>query len=63
MCGPKFCSMAITEKVRAYAAEQDAAAGAEAEAVARGMAEKSAEFVAAGGEVYLEAPSIRPASP
>jgi phosphomethylpyrimidine synthase len=50
MCGPKFCSMAITEQVRAYAAEQ-------------GMKEKSAEFVAAGGEVYLEAPSTRPASP
>jgi phosphomethylpyrimidine synthase len=45
MCGPKFCSMAITEQVRAYAAE--------------GMAAKSAEFAAAGGQVYLEDPSVR----
>ena len=45
MCGPKFCSMAITEQVRAYAAE--------------GMAAKSAEFAAGGGQVYLEEPSVR----
>jgi phosphomethylpyrimidine synthase len=46
MCGPKFCSMAITEQVRAYAAE--------------GMARKSEEFAAAGGEVYLADPGIKP---
>ena len=57
MCGPKFCSMAITEQVRAYAAEQGMAPEAAVEA---GMAEKSAEFVAAGGEVYLEDPTLRP---
>ena len=45
MCGPKFCSMKITQDVREYAARQ-----AEAEA---GMAEKSAEFRERGGEVYL----------
>ncbi len=45
MCGPKFCSMRITQDVREYAARQ-----AEAEA---GMAEKSAEFRERGGEVYL----------
>jgi phosphomethylpyrimidine synthase len=45
MCGPKFCSMKITQDVRDYAAKQ-----AEAEA---GMAEKSAEFRRKGGEVYL----------
>ncbi len=39
MCGPKFCSMKITQDVRDYAAEQ-------------GMAEKSAEFLAQGAEVY-----------
>jgi len=43
MCGPKFCSMKITQDVRDYAARQ-------AEA---GMAEKSAEFREKGGEVYL----------
>ena len=50
MCGPKFCSMKITQDVRDYAAKQ-----AEAEA---GMAQKSAEFRERGGEVYLPADSI-----
>ena len=45
MCGPKFCSMKITQDVRDYAAKLE-----EAEA---GMAEKSAEFRQMGGEVYL----------
>jgi phosphomethylpyrimidine synthase len=49
MCGPKFCSMAITEQVRAYAAEQE---------IERGMEQKSAEFRASGGEVYLEDPGL-----
>jgi phosphomethylpyrimidine synthase len=56
MCGPKFCSMAITEQVRAYAAEHGVGAG---EAVALGLEEKAAEFVAAGGEVYVEDPALR----
>jgi hypothetical protein len=50
MCGPKFCSMRITQDVRAYAAEHGL--GSEEEAIEAGMAEKSAEFVAAGAEVY-----------
>ncbi len=54
MCGPKFCSMAITDKVRAYAAEHGVGAS---DALVEGMREKSAEFVAAGGEVYLEDPA------
>jgi phosphomethylpyrimidine synthase len=45
MCGPKFCSMKITQDVRDYAAKLQ-----EAEA---GMAAKSAEFRERGGEVYL----------
>jgi phosphomethylpyrimidine synthase len=57
MCGPKFCSMAITDKVREYAAEHGVSAGAEA--LELGMEEKAAEFVAAGGEVYLEDPALR----
>jgi phosphomethylpyrimidine synthase len=56
MCGPKFCSMAITEQVRAYAAEHGVG---DDEAVALGLEEKSAEFVASGGEVYLEDPAVR----
>ena len=55
MCGPKFCSMAITDKVRAYAAEHGVA---EDTALDVGMREKSAEFVAAGGEVYLDDPAL-----
>jgi phosphomethylpyrimidine synthase len=42
MCGPKFCSMKITEEIRAaYGSDEQ-----------KGMAEKSREFVASGGEVY-----------
>jgi len=50
MCGPKFCSMKITQEVRDYAATQ----GIEArQALEQGMAEKSAEFKAGGGEFYI----------
>ena len=49
MCGPHFCSMKITQDVREYAAAQGIA---EAEALAKGMEEKSVEFVKAGAEVY-----------
>jgi phosphomethylpyrimidine synthase len=45
MCGPKFCSMKITQDVRDYAAKKE-----EAE---RGMAEMSAKFVASGGEIAV----------
>jgi phosphomethylpyrimidine synthase len=54
MCGPKFCSMAITEQVRAYAAEHGVA---EVEALQLGMKEKAAEFVSAGSEVYVAPPA------
>jgi phosphomethylpyrimidine synthase len=49
MCGPHFCSMKITQEVRDYAAQH---ALNEEEAVTRGMAEKSREFVQLGAEVY-----------
>ena len=50
MCGPKFCSMKITQDVRDYAARK----GMEEDAALReGMAEKSAEFKAAGGQIYI----------
>ncbi len=54
MCGPKFCSMKITQDVRAYAA---ALGVAEDEALAIGMAQKSAEFKAVGGELYVPVPA------
>jgi phosphomethylpyrimidine synthase len=50
MCGPKFCSMRISADVREYAAKHGLS---DAAAVEAGMAEKSAEFVDAGGRVYL----------
>lgn len=49
MCGPHFCSMKITQEVRAYAADIGAS---EADAVTLGMREKSVEFLRQGAEVY-----------
>ncbi|MBB6600136.1 phosphomethylpyrimidine synthase ThiC [Luteimonas sp. MC1825] len=49
MCGPHFCSMRITQDVREYAAAQGVD---DAAALETGMADKSAEFLAAGAEVY-----------
>ncbi len=39
MCGPKFCSMKITQEVREFAA--------------KGLEEKAAEFRGTGGELYV----------
>ncbi|MBW8887642.1 MAG: phosphomethylpyrimidine synthase ThiC [Fibrobacteres bacterium] len=49
MCGPNFCSMKITDDVRAYAAKEGMD---EKAALEQGMAEKSKEFVKAGAEIY-----------
>jgi phosphomethylpyrimidine synthase len=49
MCGPHFCSMKITQDVREYAAKENIEAE---KALAVGMAEKSKEFAAKGGEIY-----------
>jgi len=54
MCGPKFCSMKITQDVRDYAAKTNAGASAIVEAE-KGMAEMSAKFREMGGQVYVEA--------
>ena len=52
MCGPKFCSMEITQQVR----EAAAAAGIGTdEATEAGMAEKSREFLDGGAENYRDA--------
>ncbi|MCO7223866.1 phosphomethylpyrimidine synthase ThiC [Pleionea sp. CnH1-48] len=40
MCGPKFCSMKITQEVREYAE--------------KGMQEKSQEFKQQGGDIYIK---------
>ncbi|MFB6889153.1 phosphomethylpyrimidine synthase ThiC [Kitasatospora sp. NPDC056327] len=54
MCGPKFCSMKISQKIRDEHGDGSTAvaSGVDAEAIA-GMAEKSAEFAARGNKVYL----------
>lgn len=45
MCGPKFCSMKISQEVRDYAAAQT---------IEIGMADMSEDFRAKGGEIYLK---------
>jgi len=54
MCGPKFCSMKITEDVRQFAREK----GLETvEAIEAGMQQKAEEFRESGGELYVEGAS------
>jgi phosphomethylpyrimidine synthase len=53
MCGPKFCSMKITQEVREYAARKDLAPAESA--VVQGLHEKAQEFRAGGGEIYRRA--------
>ena len=50
MCGPKFCSMKITQEVREFAAQKGVAEG---EALTQGMAAKAEEFQKAGGRLYV----------
>ena len=52
MCGPKFCSMKITQDVRDFA---EAEGVSEEDALAHGMADKAREFRETGGELYQEA--------
>jgi phosphomethylpyrimidine synthase len=63
MCGPKFCSMKITQEVRDYAATLDADGNPkvpgkvipiaqDASQVDKGMEEMSAEFRKRGSEIY-----------
>jgi phosphomethylpyrimidine synthase len=51
MCGPKFCSMKITQDVRDYAATLN-----DKEA---GMAEMSDKFNAMGQQVYVDADKVK----
>ena len=62
MCGPKFCSMKITQdlraEVQAMGENERAALGLSPEQIeaqrAAGMAAKSAEFMDKGGKLYVE---------
>ena len=50
MCGPKFCSMKITQDIRDYVA----AGGTSEDVVRSGLEAKSAEFREKGGEIYVD---------
>ena len=50
MCGPKFCSMKISQEVRDFAAVNDIV---DNEVIKKGMEEKAKEFKNKGSEVYL----------
>ena len=52
MCGPKFCSMRISQDIR------DQFGGLSSQQIVAGMKQKSTEFQTSGGKVYLPAPSI-----
>ena len=55
MCGPKFCSMKISQEVRdAAKGKNDTLSSAEIRAA---MAKKAEEFKQAGGEIYLHKPA------
>ncbi len=51
MCGPKFCSMKITQDVRDYAAKLNEKQ--------EGMDEMSEKFKALGNEVYVDAEAVK----
>ena len=52
MCGPKFCSMKITQDVRDYAATIGVE---EIDAIKKGLKQKSEEFDKKGKEIYQKA--------
>jgi len=57
MCGPKFCSMKITQEVRDFAARQNqpVASFVAAEDAEQGMAEMSEKYREIGSELYIGA--------
>ncbi len=52
MCGPHFCSMKITQDVRAFARDKGVS---EADALQQGLKEKAREFRDRGGKIYRRA--------
>ena len=52
MCGPKFCSMKITQDVRDYAGDPRTTKQA-------GMAQMSEKFREMGSEVYVQADAVK----
>ena len=52
MCGPKFCSMKISQEVRDFAKVQNTPAMIDTQAAEAGMQEMSDKFVEEGSEIY-----------
>lgn len=52
MCGPKFCSMRITQDIREYARKNEMDEQAAVDAVEQGMEQKAQEFVQSGSQIY-----------
>ncbi|WP_298256217.1 phosphomethylpyrimidine synthase ThiC [Bradyrhizobium sp.] len=71
MCGPKFCSMKITQDVRDYAATlndpagigqphpEEARSAVSKDEAEKGMAQMSAKFKEMGANVYLDADKVK----
>jgi phosphomethylpyrimidine synthase len=59
MCGPKFCSMKITQDVRDYAATLNDPVGLGALTAEEGMKRMSEKFREMGGDVYVDAEAVR----
>ena len=57
MCGPKFCSMKITQEVRDFASKQnqEATTFLAAEEIEKGMAAMSEKYNETGRELYMGA--------
>lgn len=52
MCGPKFCSMKISQEVRDQAREQNEITGLSTEEIKKGLSQKSQEFREGGSQIY-----------
>jgi phosphomethylpyrimidine synthase len=62
MCGPKFCSMKITQDVRDYAAtlnDPTSIGMSQKGVIEDGMKEMSEKFKAMGGQVYIDADKVK----
>ena len=57
MCGPKFCSMKITQDVRDFAAKEGLS---EQEALEKGMQAQSEAFKQQGGQIYIPVHPVDP---
>ena len=54
MCGPKFCSMKISQEVRDYAKNEERIKTLNLDEIEEGMKEKSEEFKEQGSKLYKQ---------